>query len=409
MEFYTHTLDNGIRIIHKQIDQEVAHFGWMIQAGSRHEEDHEFGLAHFIEHCLFKGTTNRKMHHILSRMEDVGGELNAYTTKEETYIYSTFLKPDYKRAIELISDIVQNSTFPEKELAKEKEVIIDEINSYKDSPSEQIFDEIDEWVFPNSSLGKNILGNEESVKSFTREHILSFIEKNYCTDRMIISSVGNIKPEKLFNLVEQFFGEMPKKESKKEASPEIIEKNIQHISKPLAQYQSHCILGKMAYGATDKRARILVLLNNILGGPGLNSRLNMGIREKYGYTYSIESSYHYFSDHGIFTIYFGSDKKYLNKVKNLIFKECKKLTDKPLTDRQLSKAKKQLLGQIYIAQENNCSLMLSMAKSLSLYGKIDSLEKLKSRIESITSEELYEVAKEILNPDDFVILEYTND
>mgnify|MGYP000073654314 FL=1 len=176
MEFYTHTLANGIRIIHKRVKSEVAHFGWMINVGSRDESEKEFGMAHFIEHCLFKGTQKRKMHHILSRMEDVGGELNAYTTKEETYIYASFLKADYKRAIDLIADIVQNSSFPEKEIEKEKEVIIDEINSYKDSPSEQIFDDFDEVIFGKSSIGVNILGDEKSVNSFTREDILHFIE-----------------------------------------------------------------------------------------------------------------------------------------------------------------------------------------------------------------------------------------
>lgn len=408
MEFYTHTLANGIRIIHKRVKSEVAHFGWMINVGSRDENDDEFGLAHFIEHSLFKGTVKRKMHHILSRMEDVGGELNAYTTKEETYIYSSFLKSDYKRAVELIADIVQSSTFPEKELEKEKEVIIDEINSYKDSPSEQIFDDFDELIFDKTSLGVNILGDEESVSKFTREDVVSFLKKNYSPDKMIISSVGNISEERLFKLVEEYFGFIPKAESKPKLVQELTVYTPKIISKPIAQHQSHCLMGTRAYGARDKRARTLILLNNILGGPGLNSRLNLGIREKYGYTYSIESNYHLYSDTGIFSIYFGTDKRHLDKVKKLIFKECNRFVNSMLTERQLNKAKRQLLGQFYISQENNCSLMLSMAKSLSIHGEVDTVNQIREKIEGITAEDLQSIAQTIFNKDEFSILEFTN-
>lgn len=408
MEFYTHTLANGIRIIHKRVKSEVAHFGWMINVGSRDEQDHEFGMAHFIEHILFKGTEKRKMHHILSRMEDVGGELNAYTTKEETYIYSSFLKSDYKRAIELISDIVCASTFPEKELEKEKEVIVDEINSYKDSPSEQIFDDFDELIFDKTSLGVNILGNEESINTFTREDVLNFLKNNYSPEKMVISSVGNISEEKLFTMVEAFFGHIPKQETTEKFTQELTIYKPKLISKNIAQYQSHCLIGTRAYGARDKKARTLILLNNILGGPGLNSRLNLGIREKYGYTYSIESNYHLYSDTGIFSIYFGTDKRHLNKVKNLIYKECDRFVNTQLTERQLNKAKRQLLGQFYISQENNCSLMLSMAKSLSIHNEVDTVNQVREKIEGISAEDLQAIAQDIFNRDQFSILEFTN-
>lgn len=408
MEFYTHTLANGIRLIHKRVKSEVAHFGWMINVGSRDEEDHEFGMAHFIEHSLFKGTEKRKMHHILSRMEDVGGELNAYTTKEETYIYSSFLKADYKRAVELISDIVQFSTFPEKELEKEKEVIIDEINSYKDSPSEQIFDDFDEVIFDKTALGVNILGDENSVTKFTRDDVINFLRNNYSPDKMVISSVGNISEDRFFKLVEECFGHIPGKESKPKAIQELTTYTPKIISKAIGQHQSHCLIGTRAYGAKDKKARSLILLNNILGGPGLNSRLNLGIREKYGYTYSIESNYHLYSDTGIFSIYFGTDKKHLNKVKKLIYKECDRFVNTKLTERQLSKAKRQLLGQFYISQENNCSLMLSMAKSLSIHGEVDTVNQIREKIEGISSEDLQTIAQSIFNKEQFSILEFTN-
>lgn len=408
MEFYTHTLDNGIRIIHKRVKSEVAHFGWMINVGSRDEKEHEFGMAHFIEHILFKGTEKRKMHHILSRMEDVGGELNAYTTKEETYIYSSFLKSDFKRAVELIADIVHSSTFPSKELEKEKEVIVDEINSYKDSPSEQIFDDFDELIFDKTSLGVNILGNEESITKFTREDVMTFLKNNYSPDKMVISSVGNISEVKLFKMVEEYFGQIPKQDVKIKEVQHLTDYTPKLISKNIAQHQSHCLIGTRAYGAKEKKARALILLNNILGGPGLNSRLNLGIREKYGYTYSIESNYHLYSDTGIFSIYFGTDKRHLNKVKNLIYKECDRFVNMMLTERQLNKAKRQLLGQFYISQENNCSLMLSMAKSLSVHGEVDTVGQVRDKIEGITAEDLQVVAQEIFNKEQFSILEFTN-
>lgn len=408
MEFYTRTLANGIRIIHKRVKSEVAHFGWMINVGSRDEDTNEFGMAHFIEHILFKGTEKRKMHHILSRMEDVGGELNAYTTKEETYIYSSFLKADYKRAIELISDIVQSSTFPLKELEKEKEVIVDEINSYKDSPSEQIFDDFDELIFDKTSLGVNILGSEESITKFTREDVLTFLKNNYSPEKMVISSVGNISEEKIFKLVEEFFGQIPASETRAKINQDLSIYKPKIISKNIAQHQSHCLIGTRAYGAKDKKARSLILLNNILGGPGLNSRLNLGIREKYGYTYSIESNYHLYSDTGIFSIYFGTDKRHLNKVKSLIYKECNKFVNTKLTERQLNKAKRQLLGQFYISQENNCSLMLSMAKSLSIHNEVDTVDQVREKIEGITAEDLQTIAASIFNQDQFSILEFTN-
>lgn len=408
MEFYTHTLANGIRIIHKRVKSEVAHFGWMINVGSRDEQEHEFGMAHFIEHILFKGTKKRKMHHILSRMEDVGGELNAYTTKEETYIYSTFLKSDYKRAVELISDIVQFSTFPEKELEKEKEVIIDEINSYKDSPSEQIFDDFDELIFDKTSLGVNILGDESSVNKFTRADITEFLKNNYTPDKMVISSVGNISEERFFKMVEDYFGDIPKNNIQPKIKDKLTTYTPKIISKAIGQHQSHCLIGTRAFGAKDKKARSLILLNNILGGPGLNSRLNLGIREKYGYTYSIESNYHLYSDTGIFSIYFGTDKRHLKKVKNLIYKECDRFVNTQLTERQLNKAKRQLLGQFYISQENNGSLMLSMAKSLSVHGEVDTVNQVRNKIEGISSEDLQLIAQEIFNKDQFSILEFTN-
>ncbi|MGB0883598.1 MAG: M16 family metallopeptidase [Flavobacteriales bacterium] len=406
MEFHTHRLANGIKVIHKVVDQEVAHFSWMISVGSRHEKKHQFGLAHFIEHGLFKGTKKRNMRPILSRMENVGGELNAYTTKEETYIYSSFLASDFERAVELIADIVKQSTFPKKEIEKEKIVILDEINSYKDNPSEQIFDDFEELIFKKSDLGKNILGDKKSVLSFDQESIFEFIDQNYSPDKMLLSSVGNSTPEEVFELADRYFSDLKTKKTKA-YKPKLKAYKPRISSQSIAQHQSHYLLGCRTFGAKDERCSALILLNNILGGPGMNTRLNLNIREKHGLTYSIESNCHFYRDAGVFSIYFGADKKHSERIKMLIFKACRKLMTKTLSEKQLKKAKKQLLGQFYIAQENNCNLMLSMAKSLSVHGKVDTVEDIQQNIEAITAKDIQDLAKIYLDPKQFSTLEYT--
>ena len=266
MEFEIFELSNGIRVVHKQVDRPVAHCGLMVMAGSRDEKPEEEGLAHFIEHVLFKGTTKRKAFHILSRMEDAGGELNAYTDKENTVIYSSFLTPDYSRAIDLIFDIGFNSTFPEKEMEKEKEVIIDEINSYKDSPSELIFDDFESLLFPGHSLGMNILGTPEKVKSFTRKNVLDFMAREYGSNRMVFSSVGNISVKRLKALLEKHTAHLQLRESAlNRMSPSPLKANRQEFDK--SNFQTHAIIGTRAYPANSKKSRSLHLLNNILGWP----------------------------------------------------------------------------------------------------------------------------------------------
>ncbi len=403
MEFYTHCLKNGMRIIHKQVPNVVAHAGIMIDVGSRDESDAEEGLSHFIEHCLFKGTKNRKAFHVLSRLEDVGGELNAYTTKEDTYIYASFIKDYYERSIELFFDILFCSTYPEKELLKEKDVIVDEINSYKDSPSEQIFDDFEGLIFNGDALGRNVLGTEESLEGLTRENMQSFVDRYFQPENMVFSSVGDMEPAKLFKLVEKYFEHIPSK-GKENKRSKVNLYTPQHKIEALSQFQTHCMIGNRAYGAKDEKRKTLVLLNNLLGGPGLSSRLNMGIREKYGFAYSVESNYHYYSDTGLFSIYFGTDEKYLDRVGKLVEKELFKLMDKPLGIRQLDKAKRQIIGQIAIAQENHAQLMTTMAKSYHTYGKVDSLEAVYDKIWQISSAEIQNVANEIFCPDDLSTL-----
>jgi predicted Zn-dependent peptidase len=405
-EFETFTLPNGIRVVHKQVDRPVAHFGFLVAAGARDEQPHEIGLAHFIEHILFKGTKRRKAYHVLSRMEDVGGELNAYTTKEETVIYSSFLSGDYSRAVELICDIAFDSTFPAKELEKEKEVIIDEINSYKDSPSELIFDDFEALVFPNHPLGENILGTPESVRSFDHHMVERFIEREYATERMVFASVGNISKNRLEKLLLRYGTTYTSRKSETQRQvPAVHQPSNLKLSKNV--FQTHVVLGGRAYSAVDKKARTLLLLNNLLGGPGMNSRLNLNIREKYGFTYNIESFYNAYADSGLFGVYLGTDAENAERTIKLAQRELKKLREQKLGTLQLTKAKRQILGQVAMAQENNGALMLSYGKSLMSYNRIDTFAEVRTKIERITAEDLQEVANEIFDPNTLSLLTYT--
>lgn len=405
-EFEVFELSNGIRVVHKHINRPIAHCGLMIKAGSRDESPEEEGLAHFIEHVFFKGTHKRKAYHILSRMEDVGGEINAYTTKEDTVIYSSFLQEDYSRAIELLLDIAFNSSFPEKELKKEKEVIIDEINSYKDSPSELIFDDFEAQMYQNHPLGMNILGTPESVKSFSKKDVQGFLSRFYSAENIVFSSVGNISSGDLKKKLELFISSdlQNGKSQTNRLSPQPYSPS--HLKLKKAVYQCHAIIGNRAYASDHKNARTLHLLNNLLGGPGMNSRLNLNIREKYGFTYNLESFYSPYSDTGLFGVYAGTDSTNIDKTLSLIEKELKKLREKPLGVLQLKKAKRQMLGQIAMAQENNASLMLSLGKSLLSFNKIDSFEEITKKLESIQSSDILEISNDIFDPNKLSTLIY---
>jgi predicted Zn-dependent peptidase len=405
MDLLINTLDNGIRLVHHHIPGLVAHCGLIINTGSRYESVPEHGIAHFIEHMLFKGTKKRKAYHILSRLEDVGGELNAYTTKEETAIHASFLKEDYSRAIELISDITFNSIFPEKEIEKEKDVVIEEINSYLDNPSELIFDDFEELIFANQPIGRNILGSPESVKSFTKKNINDFISNNYDTHQMVFCSVGNITNEKILKLFKTNFSHI------------VTEKNVERndktwlykpasVIKKMDTYQNHCIMGNLAYNLKDERRMGMFLLNNILGGQGLNSRLNLSLREKNGLAYNVESSYNPYCDTGIFSIYFGTDSQYLNKSIAIAMAELKKLRTVKLGAIQLSKAKSQIKGYLARGYENHESLMLSIGKSLLIFNKIESIKDLCKKIDALSASELIETANDIFEPSKMSTLIY---
>lgn len=404
-DYLIYTLKNGIRVIHQYTDSPVGHLGVLINTGSRDEKEHEQGLAHFIEHSVFKGTQKRKAYHVLSRIEGVGGELNAYTTKEETVLYSTFLNEYYERATDLLSDILFNSTYPEKELNREKEVIVEEINSYKDSPSELIFDEFEELVFDGHPIARNILGTKKHVRSFNREAIFAFIDNNYHTDQMVISSVGNIDFSKLIVLLEKHFGYVPERlRGSKRVNFEnyIPQKRI--IEKDT--FQSHCVIGNIAFDFKHSSRLPMVLLNNILGGHALNSRLNLALRERWGLAYNVESSYTAYSDTGLFNVYFGTEKENLERAHTLVKKEFELLRNKKLGSVQLSTAKKQLIGQIAISTESHEDLMLTIGKSYLLYNKVDPLRVVFRKIEDITAEQIQDVANKVFDVQQLSTLVY---
>jgi predicted Zn-dependent peptidase len=391
MDLTYHTLPNGIRMVHCQTASEVAHCGVIINAGSRDELPGEHGIAHFIEHMLFKGTSHRKAYHILSRLEDVGGELNAYTTKEETAIHASFLKEHYPRAMELIADLLFSSTFPPAEIEKEKEVIMEEINSYLDNPAEYIFDEFEEMVFPGQPIGRNILGTPETVRTVTAERIRRFIKHNYSTYQMVFCSVGAIGPVKIRTLFEKYF-------SLAEASNGMRRKKTEYRYTPVTRerkmdtYQNHCIIGNIGYDLHHDKRMGLFILNNILGGQGMNSRLNLSLREKRGYAYNVESVYNPYTDTGLITIYFGTDTRNLEKSIALTLSELDKLRRQPLGTLQLSRAKNQIRGYLARAYENHESLMLSLGKSLQIFDRIDSMTELFRKIDAVTTSELTEIA-----------------
>lgn len=399
------TLPNGIRLIHASVDSPVAHCGVVVNTGSRDESPAEQGMAHFIEHTIFKGTVKRKAYHIISRLEDVGGEMNAYTSKEETAIHASFLCEYYERAIELFSDILIDSTFPERELKKEQEVIVDEINSYNDTPSELIFDEFEELIYDGHPMGRNILGTPELVRSFQASDIRRFMEQNYHTDQMVVCSVGNIPAKKFFHLVQRYFERVtPNLRTKTRVRFPGYQPQQKRVEK--GTFQAHCIVGGEAFDVYHPDRLPLVLLNSVLGGQSGNSRLNLSLRERNGIAYNLESSYTAYSDTGTLTIYFGTDPENLDRALTLIDREIRLLQNKALGDLQLSKARKQLIGQLAMSQENHEDLMLAIGKSMLVFNKVESLEEAYRRINHITALQLMEVANRILEPRNLSTLIY---
>ncbi len=390
------TLDNGLRLVYLHSNSVVSHLGVNVLAGSRFEEENEEGLAHFLEHCIFKGTHKRKTFHVLSRLDSVGGELNAFTSKEEMVVYASFLNNYLERATELLADITLNANFPEKEIEREKEIVLDEINSYLDSPADKIFDDFEANLFGKHPLGTNILGTKESVSGFTKKDLEKYLEKHFHAENMVISFVGRETPDRFVKLISKYFGSCPHKE--KNTSLNSFEtSNLFNHRLPEANYQVHTIVGGYAPGYLHEDRKGMVLLTNILGGPALNSRLNLSIREKYGYSYNIEASYTPYSEVGFWNVYFGTDTKYLEKTRKVLFKEIALLRNKELGDQQLRMAKEQFKGHLALSMESNSGLMLNLGKSVLLFNKVDSVKEMNRSIEQLSAQDIQRVANHYLS------------
>ena len=394
MQYNIHTLSNGLRIIHEPSSSKVAYCGFAVDAGTRDEAENEQGMAHFVEHLIFKGTRKRKAWHILNRMENVGGDLNAYTNKEETVIYSAFLTEHFGRALELLADIVFHSTFPQNEIEKETEVIIDEIQSYEDTPSELIFDDFEDMIFRNHPLGRNILGRPDLLKKFRSEDAMAFTSRFYQPSNMVFFVLCDFNFQKIVRQVEKLLVDLPlvTVENQRTIPPLYVpEQLVVHKE----THQAHVMIGSRGYNAYDDKRTALYLLNNILGGPGMNSRLNVSLRERRGLVYTVESNLTSYTDTGAFCIYFGTDPEDVDTCLKLTYKELKRMRDVKMTSSQLMAAKKQLIGQIGVASDNNENNALGMAKTFLHYNKYESSESVFRRIEALTAEGLLEVANEM--------------
>ncbi|MCP9769678.1 insulinase family protein [Lacihabitans sp. LS3-19] len=405
-EYQLYTLPNGIRIAHKNVpNTKIVHCGIMLDIGSRDERPDQAGLAHFWEHMAFKGTQKRKAYHIINSLEAVGGELNAYTTKEKICFYASVLDSYFEKAVDLLTDITFNSVFPEKQLEVERGVILEEMSMYLDSPEDAIQDEFDTVVFPNHSLGVNILGTTESVKGFKREDFQKFIDENLDTEKIIVSIVGNLDFKKVVRVVEKFLRDIPlKRTSRIRTSPieytatkQILEKN---------NNQAHVAIGRPSFALNHPNRLPFFALVNLLGGPGMNSRFNLSLREKYGLVYQIEAGFTSYYDSGMFAVFFGTDPQNLNKTLKLVDKELLNLKNKSLGFIQLKTLKEQLKGQLAMSEESKQGFMLMMAKSLLDLDKVEPLSKIFSDIDNITNAKLSDLANEMFDANHLSTLIY---
>lgn len=413
MNYETDTLPNGMRIIHALNNSPISYCGILINSGTRDEYDNESGLAHFTEHMLFKGTSKRRPHHIINRMEDVGGELNAFTSKEETGVYTVFFEEYLERSIELLADMVFRSQFSEKQLERERIVILDEINSYLDTPSTLIYDDFEQVVYNNHDLGNPILGTPESLMSITSATMKAYVERQFKPEKMVLFSVGKTPFSKVMKKVKKHF-DIPSpsittstlSRTKPRIAPSSVPAKNLAVNKDT--HQMHYILGRKTFSMFHPERVALYLLNSILGGMGMNSRLNTSLREKNGLVYTVESTHALYSDSGVFSIYFGCDPINTKKCLNLIQKEFHKLKHNLLTPQQLSKAKKQLKGELGIASENKENMALDMAKCFLHFDRYINLKEITEQIELVTAEQIQVLANSLLDLDDFSSLHYSS-
>lgn len=407
--FHQHTLPCGLRVIHEESDSPVLYCGYVICAGTRHEDKADEGMAHFIEHMSFKGTAHRRAIHITNGLERVGGDLNAYTTKQETVYYATVLKEDFKRAADLLTDIVFHSTYPQAEIDKEVEVICDEIDSYKDSPSEIIFDEFEAMMYQGQPLGRDILGSAKRLREYTTADALRFTRRYYHPQNSVFYVYGDVRFEVIVRTLERLLpaaGFAGRSFTPAEPVTPIPCAVGQERTVEKNTHQAHVLIGGPTFGGTDPRRFTLVLLNNILGGPGMNSRLNLSLRERAGLVYSVDSYLNTYPDTGFWNVYFGCDAHDIKRCRRLLLRELEKLAARPFSETQLNAAKKQIIGQIGISTDNRESYALSLGKTFAHFGRHRETESLIGGIQDITAEQMQSVAAEIYNPERLTTLIY---
>lgn len=392
------TLPNGLKMVHVSRNAPVAWCGLAVNAGSRDDLPGKHGLAHFVEHTIFKGTTHRRSWHILNRMESVGGELNAYTTKEGTMLYSLFPQEHMARAIELIADLVKNCVFPEAEIEREMDVVLEEVAGYRDQPAEAAYDDFEDLMFAGSALGHNILGCEEHLRSITREDCLGYLKSLYVPDNMVFFSVGPMAPDKVFRLAEKHLLELdhPLVRSQQRVAP--VPLAPQHREIEMGAHQAHTIVGAQLPGMGHPLRYAMALLNNLLGGPGMNSLLNVNLRERRGYVYTVESSVTQFTDCGLFEIYLGCDYSDIKSSLKVIDHLTRDLAGKGLTQHQLEACKKQYCGQLTVAADSTEYLALNAGKNLLRYGQVSTVQQAVERIMDVTADQLRQAAALITMP-----------
>ena len=408
MEYNTITLNCGLRIIHLHSLSPVVYCGYEVCAGTRDENAGEEGMAHFCEHMTFKGTRQRTAMQILNRLESVGGELNAFTNKEDTVYYAAILKEHFPRAVDLLTDIVFNSTYPQQEIDKETEVICDEIESYNDSPAELIYDDFENAVFKGHPLGHNILGTEETLKKYTTQDAINFTRRFYRPENTIFFVSGNVDFKRVVTLLKKATQNFSDASPLIDIAPTAVlpQYKPQEIRHNRGTHQAHVMLGNRAYSVHDEHRMPLYLLNNILGGPGMNARLNISLRERNALVYTVESSMVCYSDTGLWTTYFGCDPKDVKRCLRLARREFDRVMKNPLTETQLKAAKRQIKGQIGVACDNRESFALDFGKTFLHYGWEKDVTKLVEDIDKITAEEIQQVACEILAEDKLTTLIY---
>lgn len=409
-EYFTHTLSCGLRLIVERKTSPVLYCGYVICAGTRHEEEADSGMAHFIEHNTFKGTKRRRACHITNGLERVGGDLNAYTTKQETVYYATVLRDDFARTADLLTDIVFHSTYPQTEIDKEVEVICDEIDSYKDSPSELIFDEFEAMMYAGQPLGRDILGSAERLRQYTTADALRFTQRYYRPENAAFYVYGDIDPQRVVRTLERLlpasdFVGLPALTPLSMSTPiPCAQSNERVVEK--STHQAHVLIGGPTFAGTDERRFALILLNNILGGPGMNSRLNLSLREKAGLVYSVDAYLNTYPDTGFWNVYFGCDAHDVKRCRRLLERELLRFIERPLTPAQLSAAKKQLRGQIGISTDASEGYALALGKTFAHYNRHRSIEGIIQSLNAVTAQQLQQVAEEVYSPNRLTTLVY---